>query len=228
LADVGPGGSGVHLEGRAGAMPVATVMGLWPRALGRNARVWLRDNIAEGRILGGSFRFEKRAPQPTGRREPQRLSVAVQAADILVSSGAGLPQMRVPSALIRLEGATLEVTVPEASLAIAGGHGIDLKAGRFTAVDVLSDFPTAQIAFRGEGSAAAAVELIERPAFGIGRLSGIESRSLQGKVEAELTATLPLSQNITFADVKVEGHGKLIDGSAPDLLGEHGAQAASV
>ena len=227
-ADVGAGGSDVRLEGRTGAMPVATVMGLWPRALGRNARIWLRDSLTEGQILGGSFRYVKAPQGETGRREPQRLSVAVQAADMLVSPGAGLPQLKVLSALIRLEGSTLEVTVPEASLAVAGGHDIELKAGRFTAVDILSGYPTAQIAFRGEGSAAAAVRLIEHEAFGIGHLTGFERGRLNGKVEAELTATLPLSRDITFADVKVAGRGKLTDGSASELVGKHGAQAASV
>lgn len=227
-AEVGAGGSDVTIEGRTGAMPVATVMGLWPRALGRNTRIWLRDSIADGQILGGSFRFSKGQQNRAGHHEPQRLSIAVQAADVIVSPGAGLPQVKVPSALIRLEGSTLEVTVPEASLAIADGRSIGLKAGRFTAVDVLSDYPTAQVAVQAEGSAAAAVGLIEHEAFGVGRVAGLKSESLNGKVEAELSATLPLRPSIALADLKIEGRGKLTDGSAAGLIGKHGAQAASV
>ena len=189
--EVGHGGSGVRLEGHAGAMPVATVMGLWPRALGRNARIWVRDRITEGQILGGSFRFV-RGRDTAGRSEPQRLSVAVQAADLLVRPGAGLPSIEVPRALIRLEGSTLEVTVPEAAIALADRPSISLQAGRFTAVDLFSDYPTAQIAFRGEGSASAVVGLIEQEAFGIGHLTGVERDSIEGKVEAELAITLPL------------------------------------
>jgi len=224
--DAQPGGSGVRVEGRAGAIPVATVMSLWPRALGSNARTLLRNSISEGQILGGSLRFEK-GPDGAGRKSAERLSIAIQTAG-LVASYPSLPRLEVPSALIRLEGPTLEVTVPKAAVTLASGRQIDLSAGRFTAVDILSDYPIAQIAFRGESSAPAVIELIEHEAFGIGRLAAVESASIDGKFEADLTITVPLHRDITFASLKVEGQGRLLEGSARKLIGTHDAQAATI
>src|SRR5690606_26931339 len=109
-----------------------------------------------------------------GRSESERLSIAIQAADLVANPGPGLPKLEIPSALIRLEGSTLEVTVPKAEVALASGRKIELSAGRFTAVDILSDYPIAQIAFRGESSAPAITELIEHEAFGIGRLAEVD------------------------------------------------------
>ncbi len=225
---VGGGDSGgVRLEGQVGAMPIATLQGLWPRALGRDARSWVGHSLAGGRVLGGSFKFVSGA-QPGGGREPQRLSVALQAADLRVRPAAGLPPVEIERALIRLEGAALEITIPEAAIVLPNGGRIALKSGRFTAVDVLSDRPAGQIAFRGEGPARAILELVEDEAFRVGRLAGVRSENIDGNIEAALTITLPLQRDISPRDLKVEGQARLIDGRVRKLIGRHDAQAASV
>lgn len=218
--------SGVRVEGRAGTVPIATIMSLWPRALGSNARTLLRESISGGQILAGSLRFVK-GPDKAGRNGAERLSIAFQTTDIVVNHR-GLPKLEVPNALIRLEGPTLEVTVPKAAVTLASGRKIDLSAGRFTAVDILSEYPIAQIAFRSESSAPAVIELIEHEAFGIGRLAAIENAGIDGKFEADLTITVPLHRSITLASLKVEGQGKLTEGSARKLIGKHDAQAATI
>lgn len=228
-ADAGAeeGGDGVRLEGQMGAMPVATVLGIWPRALGRDARAWVRDSISRGQVLGGSFRFVG-GSDAAGQSEAQRLSIAIQASDLQVRPGADLPPVEIPNALIRMEGSTLEITIPEASVTVANGRSIALKAGRFTAVGLFSDHPTAEIAFQGESSASALLELVEHETFGGVQLNGVQSDTIEGKVETALTITIPLRKEITFADLRVEGRGKLIDGHARGLIGNHDAQAATV
>ena len=71
-------GGGVRLEGQMGAMPVATLLGIWPRALGTDVRTVVRDSISGGQVLGGSFRFIG-GSEVAGGSDSQRLSVAVQA-----------------------------------------------------------------------------------------------------------------------------------------------------
>lgn len=220
-------GSGVRVDGEIGNMPLSTILGFWPRALEPEARKLVEDNLVGGQILGGSLRFD--SGFGTGNRNgSERLSLALQGADLLIRPESGLPPIEIPRALVRLEGSTLEITVPEASVLLSEGRKIALKSGRFTVIDVLSDQPTGQIAFQGEGLAPALLELIEHEAFGIGHLSGVSSETLEGKVEASLSITLPLRRGITLADLKLKGVGRLSEGRSHKLIGRHGAQAATV
>src|SRR5690606_5507232 len=61
-----------------------------------------------------------------------------------------------------------------------------------------------------------------------GRLAAIENAGIDGKFEADLTITVPLHRSITLASLKVEGQGKLTEGSARKLIGKHDAQAATI
>lgn len=218
-------GSGVRVEGEIGNMPLTTLLSFWPRALGREARQLVEDNLEGGQILAGTLRFDSGFGNGG---EPARLSLAMQASDLLVRPDEGLPHVEVPRALVRLEGSALEIIVPEAALLLSESRRLRLKSGRFTAVDVLSQYPTGQVAFEGEGTAPDLLELVEHEAFGIGPLSGVSSDTLEGKIEVSLSATLPLRRDITFADLKLQGTGKLSEGRSARLIGRHGAQAATI
>jgi len=220
-------GSRVNLEGQIGNMPLATVQGLWPRALAADARNWVGDSLLGGQVVGGAFKFDSGSATGSGGESPRR-SLALEAAGLLVRPAPGLPPVEVPRALLRLEGSALEITVPEAAVLLPAGQRIALKAGRFTIADILSAHPTGQLAFANQGSASAVLGLIENEAFGIGRLANIRSDSVEGNVEASLTITLPLRRDISFGDVRLEGHGKLTDGRASKLIGSHDAQASTV
>lgn len=220
-------GSGVRVEGEIGNMPLETLLSFWPRALGREARQLVEDNLSGGRILGGTLRFD--SGFGTGKRnEQQRMSLALQTADLMVRPDNGLPQVDIPRALVRLEGSALEITVPEAAILLSQGRNLRLKSGRFTAVDVLSENPTGQVAFEAEGTAPDLLELIENDAFGIGPLSGVSSDTLEGKIDLSLSVTLPLRRSLTLADLKLQGSGRLSEGRSSKLIGRHGAQAATV
>lgn len=216
----------VNLEGQIGNMPLATVQGLWPRAVGADARTWVGESLLGGQVLGGTFKFH--SGEGGHGSDPQRLSLAVQMADLLVRPAAGFPPVEIPRALIRLEGSALEITVPESAILLSNGGRIALKAGRFTVTDVTSENPIGQIAFSGEGPASSVLGLIEHEAFGIGRLSNIRSENVEGSVEASLTITLPLRRGITLDQVRLEGRGRLVDGRAPNLIGSHDAQASTI
>ena len=217
----------INLEGQIGNIPLAILQGLWPRALGADARHWVGESLLGGQVLGGTFKFDSGSDAGSGS-EPQQLSLAIQAADLLVRPAPGLPLVEIPRALVQLEGPALEITVPESTILLSDGHKIALKAGRFTVGDVLSEHPAGEIAFSGEGSAPAVLGLVEHEAFGIGRLSNIRSQNVEGNVEASLTIALPLRRDITFGDVRLEGSGRLSDGRASKLIGSHDAQASTV
>ena len=219
--------SQVQLEGHMGTVPVATVLGLWPRALGSNARLWVRDSIKQGKVLGGSFRYV-RGPTTAGSDDLQRLSVAIQAADVHLRPNPRFPPLYIPRGLIRLEGPMFEVTVPEAVLALAEDRQLSLSAARFMAPEITADHPAAELVFQGDAPVSSVLALLEHETFGIGQILDERTGGIEGRVEAALRLKFPLSRSMTIADVQVEGRGKLIDGRARDLVGNHDAQAATI
>ena len=217
----------VRVEGHMSTVPVATMLGIWPSALGSNARTWVRDSIKQGSVLGGSFRY-LRGSAIGGGTEQGRLSVAIQAADVVMQPGAQLPTLHIPRGLIRLEGPMLEVTVPEAHLPLGGGRKLTLAAARFTAPDVMADPPIGELALQANASVSSVLALLAQKPFELGHLLNERTESLEGKVEAALTFKFPLKKHLALADVQVEGRGKLLEGRARNLIGKHDAQAATI
>ncbi len=220
-------GSRISIEGQIGSMPVATVRGLWPRALASNTRDWVNESFVRGQVQGGTLKFDS-GSEMAGGNEPQRLSLALQTADVLLRPTPDLPPIEVPRALLRIEGVELEATIPEAAMLLASGRKLALKSGRVTVADVFADDPIGHIVMTGEGSVLAGIELLEHDIFRLGRLSGPYTERVEGKVEAQIALTLPLEKDVKATDVKIEGRGKLTDGRVRKLVGRHDVQAATI
>ena len=217
--------SELRLEGQIGPMPRDTLLALWPRSLGTDARTWVAEHVPRGTVDGGHFTVTGGHP---GRGSSSDLSLTLQASNLLLEPVAGFPQISVPHAVVQFDETSLSVTMPEGSAQVSEGRQFALKAGRFTAVDLKTDHPTGQIALQAEGPAADFLELLERDAVGINRLDAVNSGTVEGKIEGHLSVTLPLRSGISLRDIKVEGRGKVTDGRARRLIGNRDAQAATV
>ena len=62
----------------------------------------------------------------------------------------------------RIEDETLEVTMPEAAIALPSGRRVPLKAGRFTSTDIAAPVPTGEVSFKVAAPLAPVLELIEQ------------------------------------------------------------------
>ena len=93
-------------------MPLATLKAIWPRALAPGARKWVGERVMRGRVEGGSFRWlagrylERQEVSPLVPE--QRLSVAIEAADVAMRPLRSMSPIEAPRALIRLEGGAVE------------------------------------------------------------------------------------------------------------------------
>ena len=225
---IGDEASELSLDGQIGPMPRDTLLALWPRSLGGDARTWIAKHVVRGTVDGGHFKLTGTAGADPGRGPLSGLSLSLQASHVLLHPVAGFPQVDVPQVQIRLDGSSLDVTMPEGSAQVSEGRKFALKAGRFTAIDLGTGHPTGQIALNAEGPAAGFLELLERDAVGINRLEAVNSGTVEGKIEGQLSVTLPLRSGISLSDLKVEGRGKVTDGRARRLIANRDAQAATV
>ncbi len=202
-------------DGRIGAMTAAQLKSAWPSALAPLARSWVGAHVTKGQLAAGTFKIATHGgpsrTDPTGETET-RLSATLEASGVELALAKGVPPIDLPRALVRIEGQTVEVTAPDAGLTAAEGRKLQLKGVRFTAVETASgDQPTAEIAFRLQGSLAAVADIADREALQLLKSNGIAVSGLDGKLDGALKVTLPLADNVHASEVKVEGRVKASD-----------------
>ncbi|MFM9847264.1 MAG: AsmA-like C-terminal region-containing protein [Hyphomicrobiaceae bacterium] len=219
------------LEGRIGAMPVASMKALWPNAIAPRSREWVGRNLLTGALKGGTFRIATQREAGAGQSgspEERRMSLSLEGADLEFATRQGLPHIEAPRALLRVEGNDAELTIPEASMAAGQGRRIALKSGRLFVSAIDSERPQAEISARAQASLGAVLDVLDREPLALVREAGLGLAGLDGKVEGQMRLTLPLGDAISTADMKVEGKARLTDGRAKAIFGSHDINGATV
>jgi hypothetical protein len=128
--------------------------------------------------------------------------------------------LAVPRALLRIEGNTLEIDVPEAHIGPAGNKRITLKASRIVVPALGDPAPRAEIEARAQGPLAVLLDLASREQVGLLK-SGAIPPGADGKVEAHWRLVVPLAERLKPADLRVEGKVRITEGRFPDAVGPH-------
>src|SRR5207247_2554807 len=117
----------------------------------------------------------------------------------------------VPRALVRLDGQTFEMTAPDATFAVADGRKLALK-GAFT-IDMTEPLPrTGRVAFRGQGPLSLALEMLDSEPFQLLQKNGIPLAGIEGKVDGQLTVSMPLGHALEPHEIRVEGKTRISEG----------------
>ena len=116
-----------RLDGRIGPMPIDTLKTLWPRALGPGARSWVGAHMSRAAaVRSGAFQYLSGAylGAAEAATTPERLSLTLEAGDIVMSPIPGMSPLEAPRMTTRIENETLEVTMPEAAIALPSGRRV--------------------------------------------------------------------------------------------------------
>ena len=220
-----------RLDGKIGPMPLSIFKTLWPAPLAPRTRDWVVKRVVRGWLQGGSFRLATDtgatgsgwAATPT----PERASLTLQGANLGFNIVDSWPVLEVPRALLRLDEATLEMTVPEASFAVADGRRLGLK-GTFT-VDMKEPLPrTGHIAFRGQGPLSVALEMLDGEPFQLLQKGGLNPAGIEGKVDAQLAVALPLGRPLEPRDLKIEGRTRITEARLGHVLGPYEVHGGNI
>ena len=130
-------------------------------------------------------------------------------------------------ATTRIENDGLEVNIPEAAILLAPDRIVPLQAGRFTAVDIMSDVPIGEIVFTSQPTLGGVIELLERSPLTILEEIGLPREGIEGKVDAKFKIGLPLLADLPASSVKVEAKASITDGRVKQFLGTYQVQSAS-
>ena len=230
IADM-TGAMQARLDGKIGPMSADTFKALWPSILAPKSREWVGRHLLRGNLQGGTFRVASGggvSGTDWTPGAPQRVSLAIEGSDLAFSVLDGWPTLEVPRGLLRLEGNTLEITAPDAAMTAADGRRMALKGGSLT-VDMSQPLPrTGHFAFKAQGPLSLALEMVDQDPINALQGSSASLAGIDGKVDAQLTLSLPLGEVPKAGEVKVEGKARVTDGRLKQAVGPHDVTGANI
>ncbi len=205
----------VLIDGRIAPMSAAALHAIWPEAIAPSIRKWMRDHLRKGQTPGGTFRVVSQGgPTALDPMAPveMRTSMTLEATGVELSLIASMPPLELPRALVRIEGGAAEITAGDASILGTENRRVSFKGVRLTAVETApGDQPTAEVAFRVQGSLGAVAELADRDGLELFRSAGISLPALDGKIDGAIKLTMPLGDNVQLSEVRNEGKIRITD-----------------
>jgi hypothetical protein len=230
VSDIG-GAIQARLEGKIGAMSVALFKTLWPSWLAPQTRSWTARRLVGGDVHGGTFKIVRGTAKQTGGWTPvsdgDRMTLALEGANLEFSVLDGWPAMAIQRGLLRIEGTNIEFSAPEATLASADGRKFTFK-GAFS-VDLDQPLPRrGQLALKGQGPLSLAIDMIQHQAPHILENAGVTLAGSEGKVEGSVTISIPLTPEVVLRDITVDGRLRIADAKVPRALGTHDVQGINL
>lgn len=221
-----------RLEGQIGAMRISAFKAMWPRALAPQTRAWVANHLVTGQIKGGRFRIADSPPDPSAPTGPDRpgrqLSMMLEGESLSFEYLKGLPPLDAARALLRIEGNTAELSVPEATIDADSATRLQLRSGRLTVAGVDSERPLAELSLRLQGPLAGAVNILDRDPIGLMRKLGTKIGGLEGKLDGQFKVKIPLRPGVSIADVVIDGKARITEGAARNVLGKYAMQGATI
>ncbi|HJU31233.1 MAG TPA: AsmA-like C-terminal region-containing protein, partial [Hyphomicrobiaceae bacterium] len=206
-----------RIEGRIGPMPASTFKALWPAVLAPKARDWVVEHVARGMVQGGSFRLGG----------GDRGSLTLEGSNLAFALVRDWPLLEAPRVLLRFDDRNFELTVPDAAFTARDGRKLAFK-GAFT-IDMTEPLPrTGKLALRGQGPLALALEMLNAEPLHLLRDTDIAIAGIDGKLDTQLTISMPLGHDLTPADIVVEGKTRIADARGGQVMAPYEVQGANI
>lgn len=220
-----------RLDGKIGPMPASLFKTLWPQAVAPRSRDWVVKRLVRGWVQGGSFRLATDASAAgsgwAATNAPERGSLTLEGSNLAFNLIDSLPVLEVPRALVRLDENAFEMRVPDATFAVADGRRLGLK-GTFS-IDMKEPLPrTGRIAFRAQGPLSVALEMFDSAPFHFLQKGGLSPAGIEGKVDAQLTVSMPLGQALEPRDVQIEGKTRISEARLGQVLGAYEVHGGNI
>ena len=223
---------GVRFTATSGPMPAATANALWLVGIAPKTRAWVGEHVLSGELRRLEFHREtgiyEPSPPPASGSGTGRLSLVLETGQGTFRSSEQMPPVEVSRARVTLDDVQLEVSAPDATMTLVSGKVIGLKAGKLVSSNVLAEPSDATVTFKAQSDAMAVAELIGRPPISLIDERGLPFKSMDGRVEAQMSLAFPMKAHLVPSEIKTTGVARLKDGRIHKLLGEYDVQGASI
>lgn len=239
-----------RLTARFGAMPVATLLGIWPEALAPETRTWVSQQTVRAGVRSGTFQLIsgryfsqpglgqplpgaaiRADPADGGGSQPYRLALGLEVEDVAVVLRDDLQPLTFPDVRVRLENDALEVTAASGQATFNSGGGstkpVELREARFTAVGFSAGDTQAEVAFNFETDADGFESVLEHPGLQEHGVARPKLKNVRGDVSGDLKLQFSLDETVRD-DMKISGKVALVNGAARDVMGSHDVEGAKL
>ncbi len=196
----------------------------WPADLAASTRRWVVKNISGGVAHDARFSFTLQAPRDLSTAEMTDVKGAFQANGLTLRWLPGaMPITGLNGSLAVTDPDTVVITETSAMLG-----KLAISNGGMTITGVSKPDQIGVVKLDLAGSVADAVAVLNAPPLSLLRQAPAQLRQATGSVRAEVTATLPLKDNLKLAEVQLAVNASLTDVAAPTPLGPITAGAVSL
>jgi hypothetical protein len=129
-----------------------------------------------------------------------------------------LPPVRTGDAKLRVTGLEFAVDIPEGKIILPSNRELALREGRFFIPDLRQDPQQGEISFTADGATAAALELLDHEPLGYMKTVGVKPDNIGGTAEGRFTLFLPMTRDVEFKDMKVNGSARLENAIATGVV----------
>jgi hypothetical protein len=219
-----------RLDGSATPVSLATLQAVWPAFVAPKSRRWVAERVEKATIQSATLKLAGLPSVLEGTAAPRHpnISLTVEATDVRVAPIEGMAIVEAPRALVRVDGNSLEVTVPDAALVPAPGRRITAKAGRLTSTDIHADRSPGELTFRAQSGVLAALDFLVQEPLTISRSLLPTSEGLDGKVDGQFTLRFPLAVDVTSAEVKASAKVTISDLKGKQAIGGFDLQGGRI
>lgn len=180
---------------------------LWPPFASPNARSWIAENIAGGRVPAAKAEFSLRGPDADWANvavEKLHFEFSVDGADVTFIGG--LPPVRGVAAAATMDAKRLEMRT-------RGGAIGNLRVGNgsvtLTGLDQALQYAAIDVPVQGPASEA--LQLVDRPPLGFLKRIGEQPESFSGATDIRVVARFPLLAALKLDDIAVVASGRVAD-----------------
>lgn len=213
-------------------MPLETLKAIWPRAIASGSRNWVGENVSAANFNGGQVTFvsgdylDPATPPPNGGRE--RLDASIEVSDAVFVPFAGMLPITAPRGLVQIANSALEVTIPEAFVAVHGDRKVPFKAMKLISPDVVIEPSLGEISFSTQSALGPFLEVVEQMPVRAVREASPFPKAGDGKVDGQFKINLPLTESLREDDIKIEGKARVSDGRFGKVGGQFDVQGFSL
>jgi hypothetical protein len=223
----------IQINGAISPMPVAFFKLIWPKFMLAGARDWIGTHIPSGRIAGGHVKID--IPANLLARVSQGGEIPSEAVDfrldlenLVVRYWGELPLMHAAKSTASVTGQKFFFTVPDSTVGLPSGNRVQLTNGEFIIGDLRPAVPKAEIHFKTQSDAKAAIEFLDHEPLRYMQKLKIKPPGVDSSLSTTFSMALPLLKDIKYSDLQMNGRASLKDLRATDLPGGMGIQGGTL
>ncbi|MCV9934939.1 AsmA-like C-terminal region-containing protein [Boseaceae bacterium BT-24-1] len=218
---------------RAVDTDMRAALAVWPAVTSPGLHGALSEMVQSGRVeeidVKVTMSPEANMRLASGKgMDNDAVAVKLKASQVSFLPNPGLPLLTDARVVGSTTGRTVDLVIPQATAELGDGRKLTLSEGTFAMSDTWADRPQAQMSFRSTGSADALVALLNFPSLREFSPLKIEPGALRGAIDLTSQLSLPLVNDLQFADVLIRSSGALSNVASDNLLGGEKLEGANL